>query len=291
MTVYEFTAIVFSVSYKKKLLIILIPVILFLFGLLIFFVLKFFIPQIRKSQGQDGKISQVASPSPGVLGVQPQPSPSSTPLPSTPTPIPTSTPIQTPTPASTNLPSSAQLQAVTIEDCESVKSDLTLTVQKVAATSELSITYFQPSGSMTSGGQLEIPKGWDIPEGKSVADGEVLGTGCFKHTINGQVGNSLVTVVNSQDTQGNRARWNLVFGSFSSPDVILDTFINGNPGQGYTWKIERKFLFDPQPPIVFHLLISPAYVHETGKGSFLFKAFSKFMDGTSRTLEKLLDII
>lgn len=184
----------------------------------------------------------------------------------------------------------SSVSSVSLSDCETTSGSLSFEVETISATSEFAFTYIQPSGSVISSVDIDIPSGWDIAPSVSIAEGLVLGTGCFKSTIGGNSFTSLVTVVNSQDTQGNRARWNFVFGNVNSPDVVIDTFIDGNPGQGYKWKINRKFLFDIQPPLNFHIKVAGDYIKETG-GNGIFRSLSRFVNGLQEALERVRKIL
>lgn len=194
-------------------------------------------------------------------------------------------PVLTPTPA----PASSAPVSVSLDDCNTKADSAYFNIQLSSDSSEIVITYFQPSGNPPSGGDISFPADWKVKPSSEIANGEVLGTGCIKEMINGQEFLGPITVVNNIDTQGKDARWDLVFGDISAPSVVLDTFIEGNPGKGYTWNIQRKFLFDAQPPIAINLKIKSSYLFKEKQGNFVFKVVARLVGGGENVLEKILE--
>ena len=208
--------------------------------------------------------------------VSPAPSPILTPAPS---------PVLTPTPA----PGSSAPVSVSLDDCNTKSDSNYFNIQLTSGSSEIVITYIQPTGNPPSGGDVSFPADWKVKPSSEIANGEVLGAGCIKEMLSGREFLGPITVINNIDTQGKDARWDLVFGDLSAPSVVLDTLIEGNPGKGYTWNIQRKFLFDIQPPITINLKIKSSYLFKEKQGNFVFKAVARLIGGGENVLEKILE--
>lgn len=204
------------------------------------------------------------------------------------------TPLVTPSVSPLVTPSaspSLQQSEVSLDDCNKKSDSNYFNIQLTSDSSEIVITYIQPVGNPPSGGDISFPADWKVKPGSEIANGEVLGVGCVREMINGQEFLGTIKVVNNIDIQGKVARWDLVFGDPLAPDVVLETFIDGNPGQGYTWNIQRKLLFDIQPPIVISFKIQSLYLFKQKKGNFVFKAVARLIGGGENVLEKILDVL
>ncbi len=160
------------------------------------------------------------------------------------------------------------------------------------ASSDLAFNFSQLTGPETLKGlEIRIPSGWDIVSGNSVADGDIVGNGNLTFILNGAPGQILVTIVNSQDIQGHKAHWKVIFGNLESPQVTLDSFIDGDLNSGHKWIIDRKFLFDIKPPITFDLKILAKYTKKPeNPGEFVFEQVANFIEGTKKAFSKVVSI-
>lgn len=193
--------------------------------------------------------------------------------------------------AATQLPSAPLLDQC-VAASESLSFNVAIKDNSKDVDSDVTFTFTQPlDEKIPSGVNVEIPAGWNMPDGNSLSDGEKVGEGCLSFVFDGNQGTTPVTVVNDKDTKGHRASWRILFGNSSSPDAVLDSFIDGNPGQGYVWTIDRKFLFDIKPPITFNVTL---FAKNVGKGQnagdFVFKGIVKFVGGVTSTLTKILSL-
>lgn len=183
-----------------------------------------------------------------------------------------------------------------VDSCQASAGNLTFNVSVKDASrdinSDMSFTFIQPQDEkIPSGISVEIPKGWNIPNGNSITQGEQIGEGCLSFMLDGKAGLSNLIILNNRDLQGHWAAWDLVFGNPSSPTVVLNTFLDGNVGAGYTWTINRKFLFDIHPPITFNLTLYAKVVGKNGNvGDSLFKAVGRFVGGASSVIDKILSL-
>src|SRR3989344_5716315 len=254
-----------------------------LLSVLIFAAFKFLSPMPKKTEN----IPVAPSSTPEVLPAKTEAlgdsSASATPS-ANPTVFPSATPKVTPS-ASPAL----QQSGVSLDDCNKKSDSNYLNIQLTSDSSEIVITYIQPTGNPPSGGDVSFPEGWKVKPSSEVANGEVLGAVCIKEMLSGREFLGPITVINNIDTQDKDARWDLVFGDLSAPSVVLDTLIEGNPGKGYTWNIQRKFLFDIQPPIVINLKIKSSYLFKEKQGNFVFKVVARLLGGGENVLEKILE--
>ena len=173
-------------------------------------------------------------------------------------------------------------------------ADFNISVQsEKGVISDFTFTISQPTGPETlSNIELVIPSGWEIKNGSELTEAEIIGKGNLNFVLNGVARQIPVIIINSQNTQGHKAYWKIVFGDQSSPFVTIDSFIDGDIDKGHQWTMERKFFFNIEPPITFDLAVNASYITKPAfSGTSVFEVIINFVGGISKIIQKSLALI
>ena len=121
---------------------------------------------------------------------------------------------------------------------------VTLASNTPSANSSVTITATQPEGDeVFKSVKFIIPAGWNFASGSSFAQDAVMGTGTFSHTLPGfGTITSTLTIKNDLNTMGHKTHWKLIFSISGYPDIVLDSFGDGDISTGYIFTVGRTML-------------------------------------------------